>query len=124
MGALCAVAITASRRNPWNEVECGDHYARSIGYGLFTAASGYEHHGPSFSCLRSANDSGDFRAAFTTSEGWGTYTQKGSGKKKTATLDIKWGKLRLKTFALNAKSPPRTVRASLDGRDLEVQRSN
>jgi uncharacterized protein (DUF608 family) len=112
----------ASRRNPWNEVECGDHYARSMAsYGLFTAASGFEYHGPrGYLAFDPRMTPADFRAAFTTSEGWGTFTQKGSGKKKTATLDIKWGKLRLRTFALNAKNAPGKVRASLDGHDLTI----
>ena len=72
----------AARRNPWNEVECGDHYARAMAsYGVFLAACGYEYHGPA---RRLAFDPrltpNDFRAAFTTAEGWGVFlaeTQRG-----------------------------------------------
>jgi hypothetical protein len=112
----------ASRRNPWNEVECGDHYARSMAsYGLFTAACGFEYHGPKgYLAFDPRVSPEDFRAAFTSAEGWGTFTQKTAGRKKTATLEIKWGKLRLKTFALSAKVAPTSVRAQLNGKKVPL----
>jgi len=105
----------ASRRNPWNEVECGDHYARSMAsYGVFLAACGFEYHGPighiGFAPRVTPED---FRAAFTTAEGWGTFSQKIEGGKLKAEVAVKWGKLRLRILSLalpdNAKPAKLTV---------------
>ncbi len=92
----------ATRRNPWNEVECGDHYARSMAsYGVFLAACGYEVHGPKGHLgfaprLRPE----DFIAAFTSPEGWGRFSQKAGGSRQIARIEVRWGRLRLKTLAL------------------------
>jgi non-lysosomal glucosylceramidase len=114
----------ASRRNPWNEVECGDHYARSMSsYGLFTAACGFEYHGPrGYMAFEPRVTPEDFRAPFTSAEGWGTYSQKETRLEKTAALEIKWGKLRLKTLALAAKAASVSVRAELDGQTIALSR--
>ena len=92
----------ASRRNPWNEVECGDHYARSMAsYGVFLAACGYEYHGPQGHLAFAPRLTPEnFRAPVTTAEGWGTFSQKADGGKMKAEVALKWGKLRLKSLAL------------------------
>jgi hypothetical protein len=88
----------AARRNPFNEVECGDHYARSMAsYGVFLAACGYEYDGPKGILgfaprLRPE----DFRAAFTTAEGWGTFSQKRDSNKQIEQIELRYGSLALK----------------------------
>jgi non-lysosomal glucosylceramidase len=90
-----------SRRNPWNEVECGDHYARAMAsYGVFLAACGFEHHGPKGHLAFAPRlNPENFQAAFTTAEGWGSYSQQATPKRFRAEVAVKWGKLRLKTLA-------------------------
>lgn len=90
-------------RNPYNEIECSDHYARAMAsYGAFLAACGYEYHGPKghlgFAPRLGADD---FRAAFTTAEGWGTFAQtRRDGGPFEARLTLAYGRLRLRSLAL------------------------
>jgi non-lysosomal glucosylceramidase len=108
-----------SKRNPWNEIECGDHYARAMAsWGVLISLAGYEYHGPSgvigFAPRLMPED---FRCAFTAAEGWGTFSQKRTGAKQTGELEIKWGRLQLKelrlTLPANAKlSEARATSAS------------
>jgi hypothetical protein len=112
----------ASRRNPWNEIECGEHYARSMAsYGAYLAACGYEHHGPKghlgFAPRLGADD---FRAAFTAAEGWGTFSQKRDAPGLKATIDVKYGKLGLKTLALALAdgAKPKDATVTVGGRKV------
>ena len=93
----------ALRRNPWNEVECGDHYARAMAsYGVFLTACGYEYHGPKGHLAFAPRLTPKrFKAAFTTAEGWGSYRQEVENEKVfQAFVELKWGRLALKTLSL------------------------
>ena len=112
----------AARRNPWNEVECGDHYARAMAsYGVFLAACGFEHHGPkghlAFAPRLNAEN---FQAAFTAAEGWGRFSQKITNGQMNAEIALRWGRLRLRTLALilPSTSSATTAQVTLDGRPV------
>ncbi len=110
----------ASRRNPWNEVECGDHYARSMAsYGVYLAACGFEYHGPKghigFAPRLTPEN---FKAAFTTAEGWGTFSQKTEGRRRKAEITVKYGRLRVKTVSLVGQ---KVANVSMNGQPVEFR---
>jgi hypothetical protein len=91
-----------SRRNPFNEIECGDHYARSMAsYGVFLAACGFEYDGPAghlgFAPRLTPEN---FRAAFTSATGWGTFAQRQQSTTMVASLKLCRGTLRLNTLTV------------------------
>ena len=91
-----------ARHNPWNEIECGDHYARGMAsYGVYLALCGFEYHGPKAHIGFAPKITPDnFTAAFTAAEGWGTFSQKAGDGTLRAELAVKWGRLRLRTLSL------------------------
>jgi uncharacterized protein (DUF608 family) len=92
----------AELRNPYNEIECGDHYARAMAsYGAYLAMCGYQYHGPkgelSFAPRLTPED---FRAAFTTAEGWGSFTQRVINGRQSTEIDLRYGNLELKQLSV------------------------
>lgn len=91
-----------SKRNPYNEIEYGNHYTRAMsGYAPFVSASGFTYHGPKgiigFNPKIGARN---FKSAFITAEGWGSYSQKNEKEKQVCTLQLKYGKLELNQLNL------------------------
>jgi non-lysosomal glucosylceramidase len=65
------------RRNPWDELECGHHYALAMSsWGLLLALSGYSYSAPEMRLGFSPQVyPEDFRTFWTAGSGWGSYFQ-------------------------------------------------
>ncbi len=112
--------------NPYNEVECGDHYARALAsWGAYLGLAGMHYHGPKGHLAFAPRfRPEDFRAAFTTAEGWGTYAQERQGRKQASRIALKWGRLRLTRLALalpDAPAQPKATAPTLDGKTVPCQ---
>jgi len=70
-------------RNPWNEIECGHHYARAMSsWSVKLALDGFTFSLPEGRLgFAPRIHAGDFRTFWSTGTGWGLYTQRpGEGK--------------------------------------------
>jgi hypothetical protein len=104
-----------AKRNPWNEIECGSNYARSMAsYALLLAYSGF-----TFDMVKGAIGfapiaGGRFSAFWSVGESWGVF----DADKGRATLTVLGGALTLRSFALDRLRGAR-ARATLGGAALE-----
>lgn len=101
---------SASKRNPYNEIECSDHYSRAMAsYGAFIAVCGFTYNGPKQQLgFAPKISSENFKAAFTSAQGWGNIAQRITKNKQINSLKIIYGKLSLKVITIeiaNDKTP-------------------
>lgn len=92
------------KRNPWNEEECGNHYARAMAsWGVLLALSGYSYSGPEMRIgFNPKVHHENFRCFWSTGSGWGRFSQKiDNGKKEKIELLVALGRLKLKQFTFH-----------------------
>lgn len=115
----------AEKRNPYNEIECSDHYARSMAsYGVFIAACGFTYHGPKgqigFSPKITPNN---FKACFTAAQGWGAFEQQIHRKGLTAQIDLHYGSLTINKINLTLAKGTIAKNALVNGKVVAITQS-
>jgi hypothetical protein len=83
--------------NPWNEIECGDHYARAMSsYALLLAAQGQVYDGPrGILGFHPAVSPDQHMSFFTTAQGWGRFEQLREGKRQSHSITLSYGTLQV-----------------------------
>jgi len=112
------------RRNPWNEPECGHHYARAMSaWALVVALSGFRYSAVDRKLtltprLRPQN----FRSFWSAPSGWGQFTQSISAANHTVGVQAQEGSLALTSLAVagNGKVTRKTASARLGEESLSA----
>jgi non-lysosomal glucosylceramidase len=109
------------KRNPWNEIECGSNYARSMAsYALLLAFSGFEFDLPNrrigFHPLAANGE--NFQSFWSLGTGWGVYRQT-AGK---AEIEVLYGRLEIQHLRLPGIGQAHS--ACIDGKDVEFTQAD
>ncbi len=110
-------------RNPWNEIECGGHYARAMSsWSLLLALSGW-HYDSTRKSLRFSPryQEQQFKSFFAAPAGWGSVRQSLQGQRQLCELQVSEGHLDLVELTLAARVSARTLRARLGGKEIKGQ---
>lgn len=112
------------KRSPWDEAECGHHYARAMAsWAAIPALSGFHYRGSERTISFTPRIGRESFTTFWSGGGaWGIYEQKQTARRNEVTLSVRAGRItigaiNLGTFTEGAQPP--TV--ELDGKPLAVE---
>jgi uncharacterized protein (DUF608 family) len=105
------------RRNPWDEPECGHHYARAMSaWSSVVVFSGFEYHaGGKAIRLMPKTRVPVFTSFFSTGLGWGSFSIQRNGGSARVEIAVTEGRLPLRSIRL-AQMPIGATSITLDGR--------
>lgn len=90
-------------RNPWDEFECGHHYARAMSsWSLITALSGFHYNAAEkYVAFGPKVNASDFHCFYSTGSGWGTFSQSLMGHALVADIAVSYGEQELQKIRLD-----------------------
>ena len=108
-----------AKRNPWNEIECGNNYARAMAsFALLPIFSGFTFDLPRKHIGFAPIETGDFRAFWSLGTAWGNFVRTEVG----AAIEIYDGSLTLSSLTLDGISEVSAV--VVDGTPVAFAKEN
>jgi len=109
-------------RNPWDEIECGHHYARGMAsWGVLLALSGFSYSVPAGKLGFAPRINRDrFQTFWSTATAWGRYTQILSGESTEFEVQVTRGQMRLNELELKDLQGTQVV-ASMDNTPVSAR---
>jgi uncharacterized protein (DUF608 family) len=105
------------RRNPWNEPECGHHYARAMSaWALIVALSGFHYSGVDRKLMLTPRvGAQNFRCFWSVPSGWGKFSQTVTAASQAVEVETLEGSMAVASLALggNGKAARKKVSARL-----------
>jgi len=110
------------RRNPWNEQECGHHYARAMAsWAALLALSGFHYSAVSERLELAPRWRPEaFRSVWTLPSGWGVVTQLVSGSTQLVSWEVHSGELQVRTMRYALPRGARLRTATCEAGDVEI----
>jgi len=112
------------RRNPWNEQECGHHYARALAsWACFAAWSGFRYSAPLRELtLMPRTRRQAFRCFWSVPTGWGSFTHMLKPQEQRVVVRVTEGQIAVASLAVNglAKGAFKNVSARLGTKTLKA----
>ncbi len=107
------------KRNPWDEAECGHHYARAMSsWSAVVALSGFSYDGARSAVVAAPKISrDDFQCFWSTATGWGTFSQRIQEGRTVFEVKVFSGKLACRSCEIVAAGSTASVESM--GRKLE-----
>ena len=107
------------KRNPWNEIECGNNYARAMAsFALLPIFSGFTFDLPKKHIGFAPITEGDFRVLWSLGTGWGNFKK----TKSEAAVEIYGGSLTLSSLTLGGIGEVKEV--LIDGKSVAFTKEN
>jgi uncharacterized protein (DUF608 family) len=108
------------QRNPWNEIECGGHYARAMSsWSLLLALSGWDYDGPRQALrLTPRHTPENFKGFFAGPDGWGSLRQTRQGAAQRNELSVREGRLTVAEITLASNAAPKRLKVESGGKTI------